>query len=199
MRTTKLLLLVLLLPAVCFAKSPKLEKETLSVEFMGVDYSFVDVVGAEESKEEFSRAFVGINTLFHTEPRKYVENMKRLHFTTEQKDYYVDVQAVNNDYAIERVALFDDNPITLNRRDISIEELIGLYPTGSGYKVLFIAKELNKASKRGVYIAVLYDGESKRIISSKEVSGLAKGIGLRNYWAYSVYLSILYNGSATKF
>ncbi len=138
MKTVKLLLLLLILPAVCLAKKPKLEKETIYIDFMGVDFSCVDVVGADESEEAFRKAFEGINTLYHTEQKKYTKSLARLKFTTESKELLLDVKSIDNDYAVERVSLFEDNPITKNKSKDTIENIINAYPSSNGNKVLII-------------------------------------------------------------
>ena len=65
MKALKLLLLLLAVPMLTFAQ------ERVSVDFMGVDFSCVDIIGADETEEQFHRAFDSINTLMHSEPEKY--------------------------------------------------------------------------------------------------------------------------------
>ena len=46
-------------------------KEKIAADFYGVDYSCVDVKGADEEPGAFIKAFEAINRLFLSEPKKY--------------------------------------------------------------------------------------------------------------------------------
>ena len=180
MKIIKLTVLAFLLPFMCFSQG----EERLSVDFLGVDFSSVDIVGAVESEEQFHNAFKGINTLLHTEPKKY----------NVSKFLSLDVKYINTDRAVERIPLHDaDNYITDERSSIVIENIITSYPSKVGNQLLIIAEELNKAKGDATYIAVVFNGETKEIILTKGLVGKAGGFGLRNYWAGSLYSSLKKN------
>ena len=73
---------------------------------------------------------------------------------------------------------------------MSIEEIIKAYPSNQGNMLLIVATELNKLNGYGSFVAVVFNGETKEIISSKKISGKPSGFGLRNYWAGSLYNSL---------
>ncbi len=175
MKKITLFVLTLLISLSAFAKNDRFDG---TVDFLGIDFSSVDIIGAEETREEFHEAFEGINILMYTEPRKY-DISKYL-------DVYV--KSIDTDNAIDRIKLHDtDNYLKADRGDIDIEKIIKKYPKNEGAQLLIIAKELNKGREYGVFQAVIFDGESRDIISSIEFYGNPRGFGLRNYWAGALY------------
>ena len=177
MKTSKLFFLFFLFPFICFAQN----SERLLVDFLGVDFSSVDIVGASESKKQFHNAFKGINTLLHTEPKKY----------NVSKFLSLDVESINTEAAIDRIVLHSsDNYLTNEESNVVVEDIIAAYPSEPGDKLLIIATELNKPEKKATYIAVVFNGETKEIVFTKELIGKTGGFGLRNYWAGSLYDSL---------
>ncbi len=174
MKTIKILLFLLLVPITAFGQ----KSEEPIVNFRGVDFSCVDIVGADESEESFSKALEGINILLLTETKKF----------DVAKFLKMDVVSINTDTAVERIGLHtSDNYLARENKEIEISNILEGYPAEEGNILLIIATELDKANSRGYYTAVVFDGESKEIISTLEFNGKAKGFGLRNYWAGSLY------------
>ena len=169
MKTIKLTLLALLLPFMCFAQG----KEKLPIDLLGVDFSCVNIVGAIESDEQFQNAFEGINALLKTEPKKYDIS----------KYLSLDVMSINTDKAVERIDMYGAD----KKSKLVIEDIIAAYPKEAGNKLLIVAVELNKTKAKATYIAVIFNGETKEVIYTKELVGKSAGFGLRNYWAGSLY------------
>lgn len=156
----------------------KNNNESVKVDFYGIDFSAVNVIGAAETDDKFMVAFAGINQLLITEQNKYDVG----------KFLKLDVQSLDIDHAVSRIDKLKDVKFKNNKKsNISLEEIIGSYPSSQGQILLIIAKELNKRTNMGAFIAIVFDGNSKKIISQQEFSGEAKGFGLRNFWAGSLY------------
>ena len=177
MKTMKLLLLaLLLLPITSFAQLSKIS----SIEFLGIDFSCVNIVGAEENEEQFHEAFEGINGLIHMEPKKYnISKFLRLN-----------INEINTQTARQRINLHNDDYFSKENRKISIDQIIKAYPSKEGNMLLIIATELNKPMGKASFVAVIFNGESKEIYGKQELNGKAGGFGLRNYCAGSFYNSL---------
>ena len=75
--------------------------------------------------------------------------------------------------------------------DYSAAKVFGAAETPAEFKVAFglviIAKLLNKAEAYGSYQVVFFNTDTKEIIQDWATGGKARGFGLRNYWAGSIY------------
>lgn len=169
-----------------FAQSNKaLLSEIHEIKFYGVDYSLAKIFGAAETTEQFKSAFNGINNLFITEPKKYdVGKMVNKQVTEISLDAVKEVNGKVND-------LFTTNKsysLTEQQIDQAIRTLPIAKEQGTGLVV--IAELLDKAENRGHYQVVFFNIETKSVIASWPANGKAKGFGLRNYWAASVYKAL---------
>lgn len=177
-------LLFLITSVICYGQTKDFLKDVSSINFYGVDYSAVKVFGASETPAEFKIAFDKINQLFITEAKKYDVGK-----TLKIKVNEISLNAVNKVNAeIDPEQLMTTNTsYNLNEEDIkkTIEALPIKQEPGIG--LVFIAKFLNKAEMYGSYQAVFFNTETKEIIKDYATGGKAKGFGLRNYWAGSIY------------
>ena len=166
------------------------KKETPTVYFYCVDFMHVNIYGAKESAHEFKKAFKGINELLMTESAKY------------DASSYLNVRVKEIVIApvINRVDDIDEKELFVYNRDVEgftkeeIEFIIGnldLKET-SGTGLIFIADFLDKTTHTGHYHVVFFDIATREVNSVEEVSGLAKGAGLRNYWARTI-LNVMKN------
>ena len=69
------------------------------------------------------------------------------------------------------------------------EAVVSTYtlPQSEGLGVVLVAKLLNKPQAVATYDVVIFDIATRKVLSKKEVTGEARGFGLRNYWANTVY------------
>lgn len=147
----------------------------------GIDYSYAKVYAADESVEQFTKAFENINMLIVTEPEKYdfsrimgkrvevvIEPMLKIITTTD----YANLKSLNSTY-----------------EEPKYSEIVKNYklPQTEGIGVVFVAKLLNKPMNKATYELITFDISTREILSKREVSGKIGGFGLRNYWAGSVY------------
>ena len=147
----------------------------------GVDYTSVKVFGADETINQFANAFEGINNLFIKESQKYD---------------FSDVVGENNKLKLEMILdltkEFDFSDIkTLDKEieHINLSEKIKDYnlKETEGTGLIIIASLLDKSENKGTYKVVLFDIATREILKEGEFVGKAKGFGLRNYWARSIY------------
>lgn len=177
MKKIFLFAVTLFLVSVCVAQS-KNKKETVKVDFYGIDFSQVKVVGAAETEDQFITAFANINQLLISEQSKY-DVGKFLKF---------DVQSLDIDHAISQVDKLKGVKFKNSKKpEVSLKDIIESYPVKQGNILLIVAKELNKGTNTGTFVAVVFDGEKKEIISEQQFSGKARGFGLRNFWAGALY------------
>lgn len=161
-------------------------KDIDKLTFFGVDFSMAKVYGTDETAEQFKDAFYGINTLFQREPKKYD--------TAKAFDAAVTTDLETSRNLIEQIKKADlfasDDSYELT--DEEIAEHIRQFNTGNanGYGAVFIAGLLNKGKTQATYNVVVFDIASKDIILNRQFTERARGFGLRNYWAYSVYKTL---------
>ena len=161
-------------------------KDIDKLTFFGVVFSMAKVYGADETAEQFKDAFYGINTLFQREPKKYD--------TAKAFDAVVTTDLETSRNLIEQIKKADlfasDDSYELT--DEEIAEHIRQFNTGNanGYGAVFIAGLLNKGKTQATYNVVVFDIASKDIILNRQFTERARGFGLRNYWAYSVYKTL---------
>lgn len=147
----------------------------------GVDYSYAKVYAADESVEQFAKAFENINMLIITEPEKYdfsriigkrvevvIEPMLKVVTTSD----YTNLKSLDSTYEEPKYADIIKN------YNLSQTEGIGL---------VMVAKVLNKPMSKATYELITFDIATRDILSKREVTGKAGGFGLRNYWAGSIY------------
>lgn len=177
MKKIAVVIFTLLISTICVAQSNE-GNDKLVVDFYGVDFSTVNVIGAGETEEKFLDAFDGINGLMLSEPKKY--NVGK----------FLDLDVVST-YIADAIKQIDklENVDFKNKKKekISLRKILDVYPSTEGNILIIIAKELNKGRNMGHFMAVVFDGESKEIISKVNFSGKAAGFGLRNFWAGSLY------------
>ena len=153
--------------------------------FYGIDFSKGRVYGAADEPEKLRKAFGDINMLFITEPEKY--NVAKF-VGKPMNDIRVDAVTNMNDTipldSIKTVVkghTLSDTVIAQSVKDLSIVS----YEHGMG--LVMIMETLNKPAELGTFAFVLFDIDTRKVISHWKLSGQPGGFGLRNYWARSVY------------
>ncbi len=150
----------------------------------GIDYTGAKVYGAAESVEQFAQAFVGINKLLLTEREKY-----DLSYIT-GTSVTVELQPILDKYddaVYDGLLINNTSNIVVPEPDY--EAIVAGYDIEqtSGSGLVLIAKVLDKYSAKATYQIVEFDIATRKVLGSREYTGKARGFGLRNYWAGSVY------------
>ena len=147
----------------------------------GVDFTHAKAYGVTETVHDFSKAFYGINMLLITEPDKY--DFSRM-FNRKVNVNIEPLLKINQECDYSELIVLHSQCEPLDYK-----EIIKMYelPEKQGIGVVFIAKQLNKVQGVALYDLVVFDIASREVIMHKMVAGEARGFGLRNYWAGSIY------------
>ena len=156
-----------------------------SMTFYGIDFSKGRVYGAADEPEKLRKAFADINLLFIMEPEKY--NVAQF-VGKPMNDIRVDAVTNMNDTipldsikTIVKGHVLTDTAIRKTVRDLNI------VPYNHGMGLVMIMETLDKPSELGTFEFVLFDIDTRNVISHWSLSGEPGGFGLRNYWGRSVY------------
>jgi len=167
----------------------------IKVTWLGIDYSHVklmgsfaqfDTAGEKDYDEIKTKYFPAWNKLVLNEPQKYdVKGM------ISRSTISYDIEMINEinektnsdklrgtehpNYSLEDIKSFVSNYNIKNKE-------------GLGF--LFIAEVLDKIEKKGYYRFVVINMKTKEVFVNELVKGAVGGIGIRNYWARSIYESI---------
>ena len=163
-------------------KSKPFLKTIDSFSFYGVDYSHVTVHAATESPAKFREAFVAINKLLLVEANKYdVSKFARKPVTLSEVIGVCELaeQMADSFITFSAIRMLTDAEVEQAVQTLTVK-------SGSGVGMVMVAELLDKPQKRGVFRAVFFDTETRKVLCSRRIEGEAGGFGLRNYWANSV-------------
>ncbi len=196
----KLIFTAILLTATLGAYAQKVTdlftKTETKITYLGIDYSHVKLIGnfsqfAEAGvvgpilvKEKY---FDSWNDLVVKEQEKY--DIKGM-FRKESIEYNIsDIQKINKSASTEEMEA-DETP---NYSQEDIQKIVSNYKfsTKDGIGIIFIAESLNKNKESGIFHFVAFNISTKEILLQESFTGKAGGIGLRNYWARSIFEVIL--------
>ena len=173
---------VLFAALVCCSISTLLAQNNENYYVYGIDFSHAKVYAASEPESAFADAFQAINLLILTEPKKYDFNRFCGCKTSLVLDPIMKVLSTA-DYS---------NLKTYSKSfpEIDYAKCVKEYvlPQKEGTGVVLFAKFLDKPEGRAIYTVVVFDIATREIQIQQDVSGLAGGFGLRNYWAESLFV-----------
>lgn len=120
-------------------------KEKIAADFYGVDYSCVDVKGADEEPGAFIKAFEAINRLFLSEPKKY----DVAGFTG------IDILSTGVEQANESLGALAAEQFTPRSAatdwQTQLPQIVARYDNGSGNKgLVLVATTLDKGNRSGL-------------------------------------------------
>lgn len=185
----KKILFSLALAAICFSAAAQKKSSPLaglgSMTFYGIDFSKGRVYGAADEPEKLRKAFGDINMLFIMEPEKYdvakfvgkPMNDIRIDAVTNMNDT-IPLDSIKT---VVKGHTIGDSAIVQTVKDLCIVS----YNHGMG--LVMIMETLDKPAELGTFVFVLFDIDTRNVISHWKLSGQPGGFGLRNYWARSVY------------
>lgn len=189
----KLLFLFIGLSSVCIKaqNSHDLFSET-TVYYLGIDFSHVQLIGnfsqAYGFGEQNSQAirdnyFPAWNDVIIDERNKYdIAGMLRKEHVVYNPEM---IQEINQNADAEKLEVYNAETYSNDQ----ITQFVSEYgpQEESGIGVLFIAESLSKVDKKAVFHFVAINMSSRNIILQERIEGVPSGIGIRNYWAGSVY------------
>ncbi|MGJ8547964.1 hypothetical protein [Winogradskyella wichelsiae] len=159
-----------------------------TIDFIGIDFSACKLVGtssdfknAEIIKNDY---FPKWNNFFYSEPEKYdvAKYLKK-----ENVVYLIEsVETINNSTDEDELVT---NTTPQSFSEEKLQDMVTAYDINSQSEVsmVFIVNALNKFRKNAVVNLVYFNSKTKKIIYSKELIGIPRGFGLRNYWMGAFY------------
>ncbi len=177
-------LFCLSISTVSFGQNAEAQKQINDVKFFGVDFSKAQAYGATDTEEQFKDVFGKINGLFISEAKKYdiakyfkknvtgtlINQIKELNENITGDTFFGESEA----YQISEAELAQEV------KSLPLKEAEG---TG----LIFVAELLHKSRSQATYHIVFFDIASRDILDTWKATGKARGFGLRNYWAGSIY------------
>lgn len=154
----------------------------------GIDYSLAKVYGGKETGYQYWITYADINEMFISKSKTF-DIGKRLGIPVE----VVSLQAVNDvnkKINPDEIKTTDTN---YTPTEAQITEAIRTLPILSQeekYGIVMLCLFMNKEEDRATYQFVVFNTKTRAIVEQWTNSGKALGIGLKNYWSYSVHNAI---------
>ena len=196
MKTFKIIALSVIL---CFIV-PSLFSQTIAdffnnkaeVTWLGIDFSHVRLVGEftqfkdagpMDPAEIRDRYFPSWNSLVLNEPDKYdVKGMFKLN----QMKISIDmIQKLNAETQPQNMKAYEAPQYSCDEMRKYVRNYTPEAVQGLG--IVFVAEVLNKTIDMGSFFIIVLDMKTKDILLCEKMSGKASGIGVRNFWAGSIY------------
>lgn len=167
--------------------------KTVPLTWLGVDYSHVKIVGDLSSTEPLTPTqirdwhFPSWNKLILAEPDKFdIKGMLKYTQITNDIDMITKLNAATVVDSMQAVS-----QVVYSKSDIM--KFVSQYDlTGkTGFGVVFIAENLDKAKVAATYHVVIMNMATKDILITERIRTEPAGFGIRNYWAGSIYKCIV--------
>lgn len=154
----------------------------------GIDYTLAKVHGGKETGYQYWVMYEEINELF-IEKSKTFSIEKRLGIPVD----VVSLQAVNQANKKINPDWIKTTETNYMPTEAQIAEAVKQLPILSQdekYGIVILCLFMNKEENQATYQFVVFNTKSRDIIEQWTQTGKALGIGLKHYWAYSVYQAI---------
>lgn len=162
--------------------------EVKSLVNYGVDYSLAKVYGGKDTGYDYWITFDEINEFFISKSKTF-DIGKRLGIPVEVVSLQA-VNEVNKKINPDQILTTDANYLPT---ETQISEAIRKLPILSQeekYGIVMLCLFMNKEEDRATYQFVVFNTKTREIIEQWTNTGKALGIGLKNYWSYSVHNAI---------
>ena len=154
----------------------------------GIDYSLAKVFGGKESGHKYWITYADINELFISKSKTF-DIGKRLGIPVEVISLQA-VNEVNKRINPDQIKTTDNNYMPT---EVQIAEAVKKLPILSQeekYGIVMICLFMNKATDQATYQFVVFNTKTREIVEQWTNTGKALGIGLKNYWSFSVHNAI---------
>ena len=162
--------------------------EVKSLVNYGVDYSLAKVYGGKDTGYDYWITFDEINEYFISKSKTF-DIGKRLGIPVEVVSLQA-VNEVNKKINPDQILTTDANYLPT---ETQISEAIRKLPILSQeekYGIVMLCLFMNREEDRATYQFVVFNTKTREIIEQWTNTGRALGIGLKNYWSYSVHNAI---------
>ena len=154
----------------------------------GIDYSLAKVFGGKESGHQYWVTYADINEMFISKSKTF-DIGKRLGIPVEVISLQA-VNEVNKKINPDQIKTTDNNYMPT---EVQIAEAVKKLPILSQeekYGIVMICLFMNKATDQATYQFVVFNTKTREIVEQWTNTGKALGIGLKNYWSFSVHNAI---------
>ena len=154
----------------------------------GIDYSLAKVFGGKESGHQYWVTYADINELFISKSKTF-DIGKRLGIPAE----VVSLQAVNDvnkQINPDHIKTTDNNYMPTEAQIAEAVKKLPILSQEEKYGIVMICLFMNKATDQATYQFVVFNTKTREIVEQWTNTGKALGIGLKNYWSFSVHNAI---------
>lgn len=154
----------------------------------GIDYSLAKVYGGKDSGHQYWITYADINEMFIAKSKTF-DIGKRLGIPVEVVSLQA-VNEVNKKINPEQILTTDINYMPTAAQISEAIQKLPILSQEEKYGIVMICLFMNKEEDRASYQFVVFNTKTREIIEQWTNTGKALGIGLKNYWSYSVHNAI---------
>ena len=162
--------------------------EIQSLTNFGIDYSLAKVYGGKDSGHQYWITYADINEMFIAKSKTF-DIGKRLGIPVEVVSLQA-VNEVNKKINPEQIITTDINYMPTAAQISEAIQKLPILSQEEKYGIVMICLFMNKEEDRASYQFVVFNTKTREIIEQWTNTGKALGIGLKNYWSYSVHNAI---------
>ena len=159
-----------------------------SLTFYGIDFTIAKVYGGKDTGHQYWATYADINELFIMKPKTYSIE-KRLGIPVDVTSLEA-VNTANKKINPDQIKTTDAAYMPTEDQIRKAVETLPILSREEKIGLVIVALFLNKEDNRGTYQFVIFNTKTREIIEQWTNSGKGLGIGLKNYWGYSVYNAI---------
>jgi len=159
-----------------------------SLTFYGIDFTIAKVYGGKDTGYQYWATYADINELFIMKPKTYSIE-KRLGIPVDVTSLEA-VNTANKKINPDQIKTTDAAYMPTEDQIRQAVETLPILSREEKIGLVIVALFLNKEDNRGTYQFVIFNTKTREIIEQWTNSGKGLGIGLKNYWGYSVYNAI---------
>ena len=154
----------------------------------GIDYSLAKVFGGKESGHQYWITYADINEMFISKSKTF-DIGKRLGIPVEVVSLQA-VNEVNKKINPDEIKTTDNNYMPTESQIAEAVKKLPILSQEEKYGIVMFCLFMNKATDQGTYQFVVFNTKTREIVEQWTNTGKALGIGLKNYWSFSVHNAI---------
>lgn len=154
----------------------------------GIDYSLAKVYGGKDNGYQYWITYGDINEMFISKPKTF-DIGKRLGIPVEVVSLQA-VNEVNKGINPDQILTTDPNYLPTEAQINRAIQKLPILSQEEKYGIVMLCLVMNKEEDRATYQFVVFNTKTREIIEQWTQTGKALGIGLKNYWSYSVHNAI---------
>lgn len=154
----------------------------------GIDYSLAKVFGGKESGHQYWITYADINEMFISKSKTF-DIGKRLGIPVEVVSLQA-VNEVNKKINPDEIKTTDNNYMPTESQIAEAVKKLPILSQEEKYGIVMFCLFMNKATDQATYQFVVFNTKTREIVEQWTNTGKALGIGLKNYWSFSVHNAI---------